>query len=46
MSFAIEKTNNSFELDSAHYFSTLGYSWDAMLRFSDFNISYSKGSIH
>ena len=29
---------NSFELDSAHYLSTLGYSWNAMLRFSDLNL--------
>ena len=29
---------NSFELDFAHYLSTLGYSWDAMLRFSDLNL--------
>ena len=27
----------SFELDSAHYVSTPGYSWDAMLRFTDVN---------
>ena len=26
MSFTIEKAKNSFELDSAHYLSTLGYS--------------------
>ena len=29
---------NSFELDSAHYLSTLGYSWNAMLRFSNLNL--------
>ena len=29
---------NSFELDFAHYLSTSGYSCDAMLRFSDFNL--------
>ena len=29
---------NSFELDSAHYLSTLGYSWNAMLGFSDLNL--------
>ena len=29
---------NSFELVFAHYLSTLGYSCDAMLRFSDFNL--------
>ena len=35
--FRKESTNN-FELDSAHYLSTLGYSWDVMLRFYDFNL--------
>ena len=29
---------NSFELDPAHYLSTPGYSWDAMLRFADVNV--------
>ena len=29
---------NSFELDFVNYLSTLGYSWDAMLRLSDFNL--------
>ena len=29
---------NPFELDFVHYLSTLGYSWDAMLRLSDFNL--------
>ena len=29
---------NSFELDFAHYLSTLDYSWDAMLSFSDLNL--------
>ena len=38
MSFTIEKTKNCFELVSAHYLSALGYSCDAMLRFSDFNL--------
>ena len=38
MSFAIEKTKNSFELVSAHYLSALGYSCYAMLRFYDFNL--------
>ena len=28
----------SFELDPAHYLSTSGYSWDAMLRFTNFNL--------
>ena len=28
----------SFELDSANYLSTPGYSWDAMLRFNDVNL--------
>ena len=28
----------SFELDSANYLSTTGYSWDAMLRFNDVNL--------
>ena len=31
-----KESMNSFELDSAHYLSTFGYIWDAMLRFSDF----------
>ena len=38
MSFTIEKTKTSFELDSAHYLSTLGYSWDAILKVSHFNL--------
>ena len=29
---------NFFELDSAHYFSTPGYSWNAMLRFTGTNL--------
>ena len=29
---------NSFELDPAHYSSTPGYSWDAMLRFTYVNL--------
>ena len=29
--------NLQIELDYAHYLSTLGYSWDAMLRFTDIN---------
>ena len=29
---------NSFELDPAYYLSTPGYSWDAMLRFTDVNL--------
>ena len=29
---------NSFELDPDHYLSTPGYGWDAMLRFTDFNL--------
>ena len=33
-----KKFTNSFELDSVHYLSTLGYSWDTMLRLSDFNL--------
>ena len=33
-----KESMNSFELDFANYLSTLGYSWDAMLRFSDFNL--------
>ena len=28
----------SFELDPAHYLSTSGYSWDVMLRFTNFNL--------
>ena len=31
---------NSFELDLAYYLSTLRYSWDAMLRFTDVNVSH------
>ena len=27
-----------FDLDPAHYLSTPGYSWDAMLRFTDLNL--------
>ena len=38
MSFTIEKTKTSFELDSAHYLSTLGYSWDVILKFSYSNL--------
>ena len=30
---------NFFESDSAHYLSTSGYSWDAMLRFTDVNLN-------
>ena len=33
-----KESMNSFELDFAHYLSTLGYSWDAMLSFSDPNL--------
>ena len=33
-----KESMNSFELDFAHYLSTLGYSWDAILSFSDFNL--------
>ena len=33
-----KESMNSFELDFAHYLSTLGYSWDAMLSFSDLNL--------
>ena len=29
---------NSFEFDPAYYLSTPGYSWDAMLRFTDVNV--------
>ena len=29
---------NSFELDPAYYLSSPGYSWDAMLRFTDINV--------
>ena len=36
-----KETMNSFELDSVHYLSTLGYSWDAMLRFSDFKVDFN-----
>ena len=32
------KSINSFELDTAHYFSTSGYSWDAELRFKGANL--------
>ena len=32
------KSMGSFELDPAHYLSTSGYSWDAMLRFTNFNL--------
>ena len=38
MSFTIENAKTSFELDSAHYLSTLGYSWDAILKVSLFNL--------
>ena len=38
MSFTIEKAKTSFELDSAYYLSTLGYSWDAILKVSHFNL--------
>ena len=38
MSFTIEKAKTSFELDSAHYLSTLGYSWDVILKFSYSNL--------
>ena len=38
MSFTIEKVKTFFELDSAHYLSTLGYSWDAILKVSHFNL--------
>ena len=38
MSFTIEKTKTSFKLDSAHYLSTLGYSWDVILKFSHSNL--------
>ena len=34
----IKESINSFELDPAHYLSTPGYSWDAMLRFTDINL--------
>ena len=33
------KSINSFELDPAYYLSTPGYSWDAMLRFTDVNLN-------
>ena len=33
-----KESMNSIELDFAHYLSTLGYSWDAMLSFSDLNL--------
>ena len=29
---------NSYELDVDYYLSTLGYSWDAMLKFTDVNL--------
>ena len=29
---------NSFELDPAHYLSTPGYDWDAVVRFTDVNL--------
>ena len=29
---------NLFELDPTHYLSTPGYTWDAMLRFTDVNL--------
>ena len=29
---------NSYELDMDYYLSTLGYSWDAMLKFTDVNL--------
>ena len=32
------KNKNYFELDFAHYLSTFGDSWDAMLRFSGYNL--------
>ena len=32
-----KKSINSFQLVPAHYLSTLGYSWDAILRFTDVN---------
>ena len=35
--FRIESIN-SFELDPAYYLSTPGYSWDALLRFTDANL--------
>ena len=36
---------NSFELDPAHYLSTPGCSWDAMLRFTDVtDFPISKGT--
>ena len=38
MSFTIENAKTSFELDSAHYLSTLGYSWDVILKFSYSNL--------
>ena len=34
---------NSFGLDPAHYLSTPGYSWDAMLRFTDANLKLISG---
>ena len=37
MSFTIENVKTSFELDSAHYLSTVGYNWDAILNVSHFN---------
>ena len=34
---------NYFELAPAHYISTLGYIWDAMLRFTDVNLKLMSG---
>ena len=33
-----KESMNSFEFDPNHYLSTPGYSWDAMLRFTDVNV--------
>ena len=33
------KSINYFELDPAYYLSAPGYSWDAMLRFTDANLN-------
>ena len=33
-----KKFINFFELNSAHYLSISGYSWDAMVRFTDVNL--------
>ena len=41
-----KKSTNAFELDDAHYLSTPGYSWDAMLRFKNFNLKLRLISIH